>query len=84
MRPGSALKHSDRVLAWKCWRSTQRSRSRSSLVSTGCGSSMTRACSGPSRRMLPSPPTKETRLMTISSRMESIGGLVTWAKSWWK
>ena len=38
------------------------------------------ACSGPSESMLPSAPIRLSRLITIDSRTESIGGLVTWAK----
>ena len=55
-------------------------RSSSSLFSTGWLSTSWIACSGPSESMLPSEPIRDSRLITIDSRTESIGGLVTWAK----
>lgn len=38
-------------------------------------------CSGPTTRPFASGPTGQTRDMTISSRMGSIGGFVTWTRS---
>ena len=52
-------------------------RSSSSLLRTGWLSTSWIACSGPSESMLPSEPILDSRLITIDSRTESIGGLVT-------
>jgi len=51
----------------------------SELVRIGCGSSSSLPCLSVSSSRLPSPPTHDTRLITRSSRMGSIGGFVTCA-----
>ena len=55
--------------------------SSSSLRSTGEGSDTWRAASGAGSRRLPSGPMDVSTAITMSSRMASMGGLVTWAKS---
>ncbi len=61
--------------------STRRSRSSSSSRSTGLSITSWRACSGLSESRLRSEPTSERTLITTASRIGSIGGFVTWAKS---
>ncbi len=59
----------------------ERMRSRSLLVRIGCSTSSRLCLDVPSRsRMFGRGPMNDTRLMTSSSRIESIGGFVTWAK----
>ena len=53
----------------------------SSLVSTGHFSSTRRQALASGWSRLPSEPRRVSAEVTISSRMESIGGLVTWANS---
>jgi hypothetical protein len=53
----------------------------SSFVRTGHFSSTRRQAVGCGLSRLPSEPSRVSCEMTISSRIESIGGLVTWAKS---
>ena len=56
----------------------------SSLVSTGDFSSIRWQLSADGVSRFFSEPMVVIALVTISSRMQSIGGLVTCAKSWWK
>ncbi|WDT80090.1 MAG: hypothetical protein MPW14_23775 [Candidatus Manganitrophus sp.] len=54
---------------------------RSALVRIGCCTRIRRACSGVSPSRFGLGPMKVTSDITSSSRIGSIGGLVTWAKS---
>ena len=73
------------VIEWKPWEwplpSSWRSRSSSSLRSTGLASVIWRADSGVGSSRFPSGPIEVSTAMTISSRMASTGGFVTWANS---
>ena len=62
---------------WVTWRSV----SRSWFVRTGWDISSRFACDGPCSRRLPPAPRVVTRDITACSRIGSMGGLVTWAKS---
>jgi hypothetical protein len=62
-------------------RETRRNFSRSRFVRMGCGNFNVWQFSGVSTRMLRSVPIKLTSDITISSRMGSIGGLVTCANN---
>ena len=61
--------------------STWRSFSSSWLRRIGVSIASWRACSGVSSSRLRSEPTPVATLITIASRIGSIGGFVTWAKS---
>ena len=65
----------------KTLESTWRSFSSSPLRRIGVFIASWRACSGPSSSRLRSEPTPVPTLITIASRIGSIGGLVTCAKS---
>ena len=69
------------VRALKMWWSTWRSFSSSWLRMIGWSITSWCACSGVSVSRLPSAPTPVPRLITTFSRIGSIGGLVTCAKS---
>jgi hypothetical protein len=69
------------VWARKIEESTCRSFSSSSLERIGWSMTSWWACSGDSSSRLCSDPTPVSRLITIFSRIGSIGGLVTWANS---
>ena len=81
----SAPSEAGQVMSIVCDRktsdSTWRSRSSSSSWRIGFAITSCRACSGVSSRRLRSEPTLAATLMTTASRMESIGGFVTWANS---
>mmetsp|Transcript_22323 Transcript_22323/g.69919 ORF Transcript_22323/g.69919 Transcript_22323/m.69919 type:complete len:213 (+) Transcript_22323:1428-2066(+) len=63
------------------WPAEERSLSRSWSVSTGWSTTRRAQLSAVGSRMFASGPTGQTSDMTSSSRIGSIGGLVTWAKS---
>ena len=69
------------VCDWNHGCSSERSVSSSPLRRIGWSMTSWRACSGASSRRLPSAPTPVPSDMTIDSRIGSIGGLVTCAKS---
>ena len=69
------------VWALKTLESTCRSFSSSLLRRIGCSITNCLACSGDSPRRLRSEPTLVVTLITTASRVESIGGFVTCAKS---
>ena len=73
------------VIGTVCERNTEESTPRSDSSSTlrrmGCGMTSWWACSALSASRLRSEPTAVRMDMTTSSRIGSIGGLVTWAKS---
>ena len=79
---GAAATHMERVVAGKS--SMLRIRFSSSSVSTGRVIFTRRACSGVSARMFAWLPMYVIIDITSSSRIGSIGGFVTCAKSWWK
>ena len=54
--------------------------SNSALSTMGDCSDSISLCSGLSSRMLPRLPSRVRKVMTLRSRKESIGGLVTWLK----
>ena len=62
---------------WVTWRIV----SRSALLRIGVGTSSRLAWAGPCSSRLPPAPRLVARDMTSSSRIGSMGGLVTWAKS---
>ena len=78
--PESSGQVASSVVARSAGCEARATRSSSSLVSTGWSSTSWIACSGPSESMLPSEPIRDSRLITIDSRTESMGGFVTWAK----
>ena len=69
------------VCALKTIESTWRSASSSLSRRIGCGITSWRACSGDSPSRFRSEPTLVATLITTASRVESIGGFVTCAKS---
>ena len=69
------------VCAWKTSDSIWRRRSSSSSSRIGFGITSWRACSGVSSSRFRSEPTLAATLITTASRIESIGGFVTCAKS---
>ena len=69
------------VCARKTLESICRSRSSSSSRRIGFAITSWRACSGVSSSRLRSEPTLASTLITTASRIESIGGFVTWANS---
>ena len=69
------------VCARKTSESTWRSASSSLSRRMGCGMTSWRACSGVSPSRFRSEPTLVATLITTASRVESIGGFVTCAKS---
>ncbi len=69
------------VCARKTSESIWRSRSSSSSRRIGLAITSWRACSGVSSSRFRSEPTLASTLITTASRIESIGGFVTWAKS---
>ncbi len=75
----TALKPADASVA-----STIKSFARSSRSITGDGSEICRQLSGRASNRLPSGPIVPAIEVTVSSRIASRGGLVTWAKTWEK
>ena len=75
----TALKPFDASVA-----STIKSLARSSRSITGDGSEICRQLSGRASRRFPSGPIVPSIEVTVSSRIASSGGLVTWAKTWEK